>query len=121
MRLLPVATAFLAFSLACGGLTGGGEPDIADLQGRYCAENAEVGCYVFDGSKVHEEDVHLKTGTKIGEDGTWEIEGGLLLMRFPTGTWTLEPVTYTGDILILHDPDQDDTYTFVRQDTPGPG
>ena len=70
---------------------------------------------MFDGNKVHEEDVKLKSGTKLGEEGTWEIQGGLLLMRFPSGTWTLEPVEYTGDILILHDADQNDTFTFVRQ------
>src|SRR5690606_33764287 len=104
----------LAFGLACGGSLGGGAPDLADLEGRFCSEDPEVGCYRFEGNLVFEEDVKLRGGTKLGEDGTWELQSGLLLMRFPTGTWTLEPVTYTGDILILHDPDQNDTFTFIR-------
>jgi hypothetical protein len=90
-------------------------PSPASLDGRWCEENPEVGCYRFEGFAVHEEAVKLKNGTKHAAEGTWTMEGGMLLMRFPSGTWTLEVLKRTDNILIVKDYSQDQTFTFVRR------
>ena len=123
VALVPV----LVFTLACGGL-GASEtvvvekvvevpaeaPSEPTLEGRWCENDPEVGCYRFEGDVVHEEAVKTRSVRKPATEGTWKQEGKMLILTFPEGPWTLEVKAHTESVLVVTDHSQNDTFTFTR-------
>jgi hypothetical protein len=116
-RIALVLTA--ALGLACGGAADvtsvAPAKSVSDeLQGRWCENDPEVGCYRFEGSEVVEEPVNNKRGYSGESRGPWKIEGNMLIMTFPEGNWTLEIVSRTESVMVLTDHSQPDTFTFTK-------
>lgn len=107
-------------ALACGGLPAGNGPDepaappAATLQGRWCENDPEVGCYRFEGDVVHEEAVRTRRTRSAASQGTWRRDGDMLLLDFPEGPWTLQIQALSREVLVVVDHSQKETFTFTR-------
>ncbi len=85
---------------------------VGDLSGRWCAEDPVIGCYAFDAEGVIEE----ANGPFPETRGRWDVQAGLLILRFPNGSWTLEPVRRAEGVLVLRDLDRDEVVVLVKSE-----